>query len=468
MNLKQREHGAEHPYWKLGVFKVRLPFIHYRIELPEAIQGIVIVTVSMGAIAAQQEVLGIPYDLGILMVSLNTLLYFLHPTFGDAVFPGWITPAIPLITAWALTFGEGTPRIQAIIALQFTMAFVFLFLGITGLAKKVMRRVPTYLRGGIILGSGVSAVMAVFKTGGRISTNMWSIIIGCIFCYALMNAEWYANLAKKNPFLMFLRKLGMIPGILVGYVVGSAVGEIAAPVIQHGIIPFGRWGEIISGYTIFGVGFPGVSFFISAIPVAVSCYIIAFGDFVLAESVAMAANKERDDELIEFNTNRSNIIAGARNLIMGLVSPYVPMCGPLWAGGTMSVSERYKSGRAQMDCIWSGLGTYILFNFLATLSYTIMSFFSPIYTLGLSLTYLVQAFGCGYVAMDMLKAQEEKGMGLVTGAVLASMGAAWGLGVGIALYFVVGLTKKTKEMRAAESRELIAAEAEKAAKMARK
>lgn len=24
----QRQHGAEHPYWPLGPFKIRLPFIH--------------------------------------------------------------------------------------------------------------------------------------------------------------------------------------------------------------------------------------------------------------------------------------------------------------------------------------------------------------------------------------------------------------------------------------------------------
>lgn len=464
--MKQRKHGAEHPHWKFGIFKIRLPLIHYRIETPEAIQGIVIVTVSMGAIAAQQEVFGIPYELGILMVSLNTFLYLLHPTLGDAVFPGWITPAIPLVTAWALGFGEGVPRIHAIIALQFTMAFVFLFLGITGFADKIMGRVPVYLRGGIILGSGFSAIYAVFNTvNGKINTSMWSIIIGCVVCYILMNAEWYNKLANKNKFFFFMRKLGMIPGLLIGYLVGNVVGEIATPVIQHGFIPFHRFGEIISGYTIFGVGLPPISHFISAFPVALACYIIAFGDFVLAESVAMSANKEREDELIDFNTNRSNVIAGIRNLIMGLISPYVPLCGPLWAGGTMSVSERYKNGRSQMDSIFSGLGTYVLFNFFATLSYTIMSFFAPVYTLGLSLTYLVQAFGCGYIAMNMLKANEEKGMGLIIAGVLASKGATWGLGVGIALYFIVGLSDKTKQMRAIEREQLAINQAEKIVKV---
>lgn len=30
MQLIKREHGKEQPYWPLGPFKIRLPFIHYR------------------------------------------------------------------------------------------------------------------------------------------------------------------------------------------------------------------------------------------------------------------------------------------------------------------------------------------------------------------------------------------------------------------------------------------------------
>ncbi len=38
MQFIKRAHGNEQPYWPAGPFKIRLPFIHYRWELPEMIQ----------------------------------------------------------------------------------------------------------------------------------------------------------------------------------------------------------------------------------------------------------------------------------------------------------------------------------------------------------------------------------------------------------------------------------------------
>ncbi|HHV71086.1 MAG TPA: hypothetical protein GXX38_00565, partial [Clostridia bacterium] len=58
-----REHGKEQPYIPLGIFKLRIPFIHFRWEWPEAIQGIFLVSVPMGAIAVHQEMLGVPFEL---------------------------------------------------------------------------------------------------------------------------------------------------------------------------------------------------------------------------------------------------------------------------------------------------------------------------------------------------------------------------------------------------------------------
>ena len=125
-----REYGTEQPYIPLGIFKLRLPFIHYKWEWPEAIQGAILVAVALGSIPIHQELLGVPFEVALVMVALNGLLYLLHPTFGDPVFPGWITPAIPLVLAWGKGYAAGPDRIHAIIALQLSMAILFLFLGI--------------------------------------------------------------------------------------------------------------------------------------------------------------------------------------------------------------------------------------------------------------------------------------------------------------------------------------------------
>jgi hypothetical protein len=56
----KREHGKPQPYIPLGPFQVRLPFIHYRFELPDYIQGLMMCAVCLGIIPVLTEYLGMP------------------------------------------------------------------------------------------------------------------------------------------------------------------------------------------------------------------------------------------------------------------------------------------------------------------------------------------------------------------------------------------------------------------------
>ena len=56
----ERAYGAEHPYWKAGPFKIRLPFIHYRWEFPDMVQGLFMFVVSLGMIPLLMKYLGMP------------------------------------------------------------------------------------------------------------------------------------------------------------------------------------------------------------------------------------------------------------------------------------------------------------------------------------------------------------------------------------------------------------------------
>ena len=149
--------GQEQPHIKMGIFKLRIPFVHFKPEIPELLQGFLLIAIPMSSITAHQEMLGIPFELAIIMVTLNSLLYNVHVCLGDPVSAGWITPAIPLIGAWGVAnFAAGPERIHATIALGLLMALIFFVLGITGLGKKVVRIIPSPLRIGIVLGAGVS------------------------------------------------------------------------------------------------------------------------------------------------------------------------------------------------------------------------------------------------------------------------------------------------------------------------
>ena len=443
-----REYGTEQPYIPLGIFKLRLPFIHYKWEWPEAIQGAILVAVALGSIPIHQELLGVPFEVALVMVALNGLLYMMHPTFGDPVFPGWITPAIPLVLAWGKGFTAGPDRIHAIIALQLSMAILFLFLGITGLGKKLISYVPMSMRAGIIMGAGVAAVWGVINPAGRMKGQEVTIMVGAFICWLVLFSWNFAQKKANNGFLQMLSKYGMPPGLIVAAIVGPLIGEIPFPKIQMGVIDISLWPKLMN-YTVFGVGIPPVKYWIDALPLVFAAYIIAFGDFVLAEVVTKDADVVRQDEVIEFNPTRSNLISGIRNLIMGVFAPYGPLCGPLWAGGTIAIAERYKHGRAAMDSIYGGCGSFIIAMFVASLFLPVISLVRPVLPAALSLTLLVQGYACFYIAMNMCRSNQERGIAGTMAIFLAAKSAAWGLGIGIMLVLIIGnsIKEETGEIK---------------------
>jgi len=95
--LYQRKHGEEHPYWPAGPFKIRLPFIHYRWEVAETIQALVMFVVAMGMIPLLERYLGLPYDVALAYVVVCGIGFMLPNLLGVPFVPGWITPAIPVV-----------------------------------------------------------------------------------------------------------------------------------------------------------------------------------------------------------------------------------------------------------------------------------------------------------------------------------------------------------------------------------
>ena len=144
---RYRKYGEEQPYWKAGIFKIRLPFVHYKWSVPEMVQAVFMCATCLGAIPVLQEVLGVSYGVALSMVIINGFFYNLHVLLGDPVVPGWITPAIPIITAF-LTDGYemGPERTQALIAMQLILGLIFLVFGITGIGGKMVHLVPNSVK----------------------------------------------------------------------------------------------------------------------------------------------------------------------------------------------------------------------------------------------------------------------------------------------------------------------------------
>lgn len=343
---RYRKYGEEQPYWKAGIFKIRLPFVHYKWSVPEMVQAVFMCATCLGAIPVLQEVLGVSYGVALSMVIINGFFYNLHVLLGDPVVPGWITPAIPIITAF-LTDGYemGPERTQALIAMQLILGLIFLVFGITGIGGKMVHLVPNSVKAGVLMGGGLAAIIGEMGETGRFWTYPISITVGVLVAYFCLFSPIWANLRRKYKAIDLIGKFGMLPAIIIGVVLGPIVKEIAVPAVQlWPLIKIPEFGNIWNQLSPFAIGWPSAATWIAAIPTAIVVYIIAFGDFVTSEELLRSADEVRQDEKIDFNANRSNVISGIRNVAMALCCPYTQTCGPLWAAVTAAVSQRYKGG----------------------------------------------------------------------------------------------------------------------------
>ena len=58
---RYRKYGEEQPYWKAGIFKIRLPFVHYKWSVPEMVQAVFITHTTRAANPQHQIVLSGSY-----------------------------------------------------------------------------------------------------------------------------------------------------------------------------------------------------------------------------------------------------------------------------------------------------------------------------------------------------------------------------------------------------------------------
>lgn len=438
---KKREYGQEQPYIPAGPFKVRLPFIHYRFEWADYTQGLLMCAVCLGIIPLLQEVLGMPFEIAITIVILNGLLYLLHSHLGDPIVPGWITPAIPLLVAFVITYEPGVARLHALIAFQITLGVLITLLGATGLAKKFVDVIPNAIKSGIIIGAGISAVNMIFKVGdGRFWKSPITIGICLTVAVFLLFSVVFKRNIHKHKILGFISNLGILPSILLAAIIG--------PLVEPASIPFPdlKWGftvphftELFTQWTPFAerVGWPPLEMFIKSIPLAAAIYIVFFGDVIKAQALLKDAAHYRPDEKVDYNPNRNNLIAGLRNMGMGMFGPDISMCGPIWAAMTVVSTERYKHGREAMDSLVGGTASFRWGTFTGYWLVPIVAFVKPILNAALSLTLLVQGFVSVRIGVLAARSYNDLGIAGVVAAVLIAKGAGWAFGVGFFLCILI-------------------------------
>jgi hypothetical protein len=441
-----RVDGQEQPGIKMGMFTLRLPLIHYPIEMPEVIQALFMFVTGLSATAFLQDMFDMPFEIALSIVLFHEITYCLHQLLGDPIISGWITPAIPLTIGYLSKYAMGMERLEALIALQVAVGIMFLILGVTGVAQKITNRLPNSIKSGIILGAAIAAVTGKYgflpaAAGGKgFAVYPFSISAGMAVAFFLLFSIGFKKMrssASVGGMVAFAAKYGMVPGIIAGMLVGFVTGEVPLPVIDKWGFFVPRFATVFTTWSVIGVGLPSLKVFIAAMPMAFVAYIIAFGDIVVAETLIKRANKVRPDEHIDINTNRTNILCGIRNIIEGSLAPTVTLAGPLWVAMTVAVTERYAQGKKAMSTIFGGTGTFNIMKFACILFLPLVSIFKPVLPLAIALTLMVQAFACFFIAMEIAITNEEKGVAGITGAVLAIAGPTYGMAVGIILYFII-------------------------------
>lgn len=424
-------YGAEAPYIKAGPFKVRLPFIHYRFEIADYVQGLLMCAVCLGAIPLLQDTLKMPFEIALAIVVLNGFLYTWHTFLGDPVVPGWITPAIPLLAAYCLTFPEGHARMQGLVAFEIILGLFSIILGLTGVAGKIIGLIPTAIKSGIILGAGVSAIYMIFKEGGKFEAMPWTTALCLVVAFYLLFSNGFKRLSTKNKFFETVANLGILPAVLIAVIVAPIVGESAIPHIQWGFSSpdfAGLWRDWVPWGA---VGWPTPVMFLQAIPTVLAIYIVLFGDVVQSKALVHDADITREDELVDYNPNRAHLIFGLRNTIMGVMGPDITMCGPLWAAMQVVVCERYKKGRKSMQSIFGGAASFRFGTFTGYWLLPIVTLVQPILPVAMALTMIVQGFVSVRIGVQQSTSFKDLGIAGVIAGVLLAKGSAWGLAVGI-------------------------------------
>ena len=451
---RHRPDGAVHPGLRWGPFTLRIPFVHVRVETPELIQGLMLSgATGLSIVPLYTEHFGMSFETAVAMCALMSVVVCSGPIlFGDPYCAGWLTPALPLVLREALRHETVAARTDFVNATLLMVALTFLVVGISGLGNTLLRAAPRALKAGIILGAGMTAIYGEFipRSGGRpsrIDAYTVSILLAVGITLLLMFSLPLERWKKRFRALAVVASLGIAPGFFVAMIAGPWFGEVSYGSFRALFVSpaTGEWvfqfrdifflpdiGGLVGEYSLVARGIPDAGMMLSALPLALAAYVIGFGDIITGTAIVNDAAPDRPDEKIPIDERRTHLAIGIRNLIQVVATgPFFPLHGPLWTGATVVVAERYRRGRREMDSIFGGIFSYLLFGvpvFYFVRPY--LELFRPVLDIAFSLTLILTGFACAYVALSMPRNRIERGLAVLTGIVIMYYSTLVGLAVG--------------------------------------
>lgn len=431
--------------FKWGPFVARVPLLHTRVQWPEMLQGMFIVTATVMAFT--------PLLMGVFGLTLSeavamTMMHFVLITastivFGEPYAGGWVTPALPLSLAFVIgATDDNTARFQLMTALSMDLAFILFLFGITGFGSKCMKIMPTTIKAGIILGGALAAFKRVFLDDfDQFMQTPFTTGGALVVCLVLSFSTPLLVIKKRSKILAKIVSFGLLPGFLAAVVIGQISGEIQYD-IKPGLLEpsfVSLWSKI----SPLMIGWPSIEMFFSALPLAFIVYIILFGDIVTGMEIIKEAKSSRPDEEIDFNATRTHLSLSIRNIVMALFAPFFPSQGILFTGVQVIIVQRWKEGKASLDSLYSGISSYYILGLpLLLVCYPLVSFLQPLLWSLLFLTFILTGFACANVAMAMPKTPIERGATFLTAVSIVLFQPWIGLLIGLASsVMLVGLKK---------------------------
>lgn len=201
-------------------------------------------------------------------------------------------------------------------------------MGITKLADKFVHAVPDSVKGGILLAAPVTVMAGQLGEGGNMHKYPLAIVAGVGLLILISFSDKYQEKRKTNKFLDLVARYGNLFPYLLAMIVGLLVSELDAPGLEIGtFIRLPHFREVIDQVSIFGVGIPPVSMFVKALPLALVCYLIAFGDFVTTETLVTEARQAFVCARIGMDYCKSD----RDKMIAGVMAAVLATQGSAWA-----------------------------------------------------------------------------------------------------------------------------------------
>lgn len=450
----RRADGEVHPGIPWGPFVLRIPFIHTRIEWAELLQGVFVAgATGLGLVFILTDYFGLSFEQAIAVVFIQSMLLSSAPiVFGEPYAPGWVTPALPLVLATVLPFTVATSPeagFQLMTAMSLNFAALVIFLGVTGLGARLIKWLPSVLKGGIVMGASIAALYRVFLIeDGYFYAAPYAMSAAIGICLILTFSLPLAVLKTRYRWLAFIASLGLLPGFIVAGVVGPVMGEwawevggftigrLAEGATSHEV----RWGlfippfvETFQAISPFAIGWPSFQMFRDGFMLALMAYVILFGDLITGNEILKTARKARPDEKLSLDLNRTHLSIGIRNILMAVFSPFFPTQGTLWTGVQVIIVQKWVQGRDKMDSLFSGISSYYVFGIpVLYMALPLLDLLRPLMPIALALTLVLTGFACAYVAMGMQRTTIERGAVVLIGFCIAIFESPW-VGMGIAI-----------------------------------